>query len=107
MQPKSNIFTNIPEAFDEELIETILDSDQVRIERIVSRGHASPDNFWYDQPQHEWVLVLQGEAQLRFKENNESVKLHPGDYVNIEPHTMHRVEWTAPDQETIWLAIHY
>ena len=34
-----------------------------KIERIVSRGHASPEDFWYDQEENEWVMVVKGTAR--------------------------------------------
>jgi cupin 2 domain-containing protein len=77
----------------------------VRIERIVSCGHASPEGFWYDQTQHEWIVVLKGAAKLRFEDG--MVDLRPGDFVNIPSHKRHRVEWTTPDETTIWLAVYY
>jgi cupin 2 domain-containing protein len=100
-----NLFEGIPAHLPEELTETLLHSAHVRVERIVSRGHASPLDFWYDQEQHELVFVLQGAARLRLE--NESVELAAGDWLNIPAHQRHRVEWTAPDQTTIWLAIFY
>jgi cupin 2 domain-containing protein len=90
----------------EELVETLLDAASLRIERIVSQGHSSPDGFWYDQPQNEWVAVLKGAARLQF-ENGQAVEMQRGDYANIPAHQKHRVEWTTPDEPTIWLAIHY
>ncbi|MDX2244117.1 MAG: cupin domain-containing protein [Leptolyngbyaceae cyanobacterium bins.302] len=78
----------------------------MKIERIVSRGHTSPETGWYDQEQNEWVIVLQGEAVLSF-EHEEPLCLKVGDYINIPAHSKHRVDWTDPNQETIWLAIHY
>jgi len=102
-----NIFQHIPEALPEELFEVIQSGDGVRIERIVSRGHASPDGFWYDQHGHEWILVLKGGATLLFEGQPTPVALGPGDYLNIPAHTRHRVEGTDPKQETVWLAIHY
>ena len=75
------------------------------IERIVSSGQASPPGFWYDQPQAEWVLLLQGEALLRFADEDEARRLRPGDWLDIVAHRRHRVEWTAPDRLTIWLAV--
>lgn len=102
-----NLFAGIPADLPEELFETLLDHDSLRIERIVSHGHASPDGFWYDQDQHEWVLLLKGEARLLFDEKGEPVSLRPGDAINIAAHKRHRVEWTSPDEPTIWLAIHY
>ncbi len=79
----------------------------LRIERIVSTGQCSPEGFWYEQPEGEWVLVIQGEASLRFADENEARHLKAGDYLNISAHRRHRVDWTAPEQTTIWLAVHY
>lgn len=106
MMPK-NMFQNIPDALPEELCEVIQTGNGVKIERIMSRGHASPKGFWYDQESHEWVLVLKGGATLLFEGQQNPTVLGPGDYLNIPAHTRHRVEWTDPNQETIWLAIHY
>lgn len=105
MQP-SNVFADLPTALPEELFQTLLNTPSLRIERIISLGHASPDGFWYDQPTHEWVLLLSGAARLCF-EGQPAMELAPGAYVNIPAHTRHRVEWTDPHQPTIWLAIHY
>lgn len=100
-----NLFANIPADLPEELVETLLESDSIRVERIISHGHASPEDFWYDQDENEWVVVLKGSAKLRFED--ETVEMQPGDYINIPAHKRHRVEWTTPDEPTIWLAIHY
>ncbi len=81
------------------------DAAEVRIERIVSHGHASPEGFWYDQDQDEWVVVLKGQARLRFQDGQ--IELKPGDFVNIPARKKHRVEWTTPHEPTIWLAVHY
>jgi cupin 2 domain-containing protein len=78
----------------------------VRIERIVSNGHASPDGFWYDQDQHEWVMLVQGEAVLAL-EGQPDVHLRAGEYLNIPAHVRHRVVRTAQDQTTVWLAVFY
>jgi cupin 2 domain-containing protein len=102
-----NILDNIPSALTEELFEVIQSGGGVRIERIVSRGHASPEGFWYDQEDPEWVMVLKGRAVLLFENIESPVSLAPGDYLNIPAHTRHRVQWTDPDQETVWLAIFY
>lgn len=104
---KGYFFANLPADLPTELIETLVESENVRIERIVSRGHASPNGFWYDQPQAEWVLVLAGEALLRFEDCSGPIRLKPGDFLNIPAHVRHRVEWTMSDQPTVWLAIHY
>ena len=102
-----NIFSNLPDQIDKELFETINSSENLKIERIVSRGHRSPEDYWYDQDKHEWVMVLKGSAGLRLENEQEIIKMIPGDYINIPAHCKHRVEWTDPDVETIWLAIHY
>jgi cupin 2 domain-containing protein len=101
----ANLFTDLPPQVTAELAETLLEAAAVRIERIVSHGHASPEGFWYDQAQHEWVVLLTGAAVLRFEDA--SVEMRPGDFVNIPAGRKHRVEWTAPNVPTVWLAVHY
>ena len=101
----TNLFADLPVDLPDELITTLLESADVRIERIVSHGHPSPEGFWYDQEQHEWVVVLKGAAKLRFED--ETVEMKPGDFMNIPAHRKHRVEWTTPDEPTVWLAVHY
>jgi cupin 2 domain-containing protein len=103
----NNLFSSIPDDLPDELLETLVDADSVRVERIVSHGHASPEGFWYDQEQHEWVVVLKGAARLRFDDNDTLVEMGPGDFVNIPAHRRHRVEWTTPEEPTVWLAVHY
>ena len=102
----NNIFESIPENLDKEFFENILESKNVRIERIISKGHVSPESGWYDQQQNEWVVVLKGEAIISFEKGDE-VKLKEGSYLNIPAHKKHKVTWTDPDIETIWLAIFY
>lgn len=101
----TNLFDDLPLRLPDELVTRLLDAKGVCIERIVSHGHASPDGFWYDQEQHEWVVVLKGIARLQFE--GQSVELNPGDFVNIPAHKKHRVEWTTPDEPTVWLAVLY
>jgi cupin 2 domain-containing protein len=102
-----NLFADLPKNLSDELFETLLQGSGFRIERIVSRGHCSPEGFWYDQDDGEWLILLNGSAVLRFEEPSEQIALNPGDYLNIERHRRHRVEWTDTEHETIWLAIHY
>ncbi len=102
----TNLFAEIPADLPEEHLQTLLNTPDVRVERIVSLGHASPEGFWYDQETHEWVLLLTGAARLRF-EGEEPIELRSGACVNIPAHQRHRVEWTDPNQPTVWLAIHY
>lgn len=101
-----NLFRDLPDTVTEEAFETLVRGGDVHIERIVSRGHATPDDTWYDQPRREWVLVLQGAARLVFAEGRE-VSLGPGDWIDIAAHEKHRVAWTDPEQDTVWLAVHY
>ncbi len=101
-----NIFSSIPETMEEELVVDLLRHKNVRIERILSKGQSSPENGWYEQEEHEWVLVLGGCAIISFEDGIE-VKLGKGDYVNIPAHTKHRVTWTDPNKVTVWLAIFY
>jgi cupin 2 domain-containing protein len=100
-----NLFADLPSFLPDELFTTLLDAANVRIERIVSHGHASPEGFWYDQVQFEWVIVLKGEARLQFEDGMVVMKV--GDFINIPAHRKHRVDWTTPDEPTIWLAIFY
>ena len=102
----TNLFDDIPSTLPEELVTVLAGNQHVRIERIVSNGHASPEDFWYDQDEHEWVVVLKGEARLVFEVGN-SVALKPGNHVLIPAHKKHRVGWTTPDEPTIWLAVFY
>lgn len=101
-----NIFKAIPADLSEEIIEQLVGNNQMKVERIISKGHKSPASGWYDQKFKEWVLLLKGEARLSFVDES-SVTLKPGDYLNIPAHKKHRVDWTIPDDETIWLVIHY
>ena len=103
----TNLFADLPQHLPEDMVTTLLEAANVRIERIVSHGHASPDGFWYDQDQHEWVVVLKGGARLRFEGEEEPVEMRAGDFVNIPAHKRHRVEWTTPDEPTVWLGVHY
>ena len=102
----NNIFAQIPEQLPEELFECIIKQDNIVIERIVSNGHISPVGQWYDQARDEWVILLQGKATLLFEKDQNLISLAPGDYLLIPAHTRHRVEWTLPDFNTIWLAVH-
>jgi len=106
--PTHHLFAELPltAVGSEELIEVLASSRSVRIERIVSIGHSSPEGFWYDQDEHEWVIVLQGEGMLAF-EHAPAVHLKPGDSINIPAHRKHRVEWTMPEVPTVWLAVFY
>ena len=102
----ANLFKHLPEDLTDEVFENICHSDTVKIERIVSKGHTTPKNKWYDQDKNEWVIVLKGAARIIFEDQPE-VHLQVGDYMNIPKHVRHQVSWTSNDEETIWLAVHY
>ena len=106
MAVPANLFANLPGELSGELFDILLDTAKFRIERIVSHGQSSPEGFWFDQEQHEWVVVLRGAARLQFVDTH-SIELKAGDFLNIPAHTKHRVVWTTPDEPTIWLAVHY
>ena len=106
MHPQ-NIFQEIPTPLPEELVETLLKREKFRVQRIVSHGHASPPGFWYDQEESEWVILLSGAARLTLEGSPEPIQLGPGGCLNIPAHLRHRLEWTDPDQDTVWLAVFY
>lgn len=101
-----NLFDGIPAELPDELFTTIHQAEGLRIERIVSHGHVSPPDFWYDQNEHEWVIVLKGNAVVEF-EGGETLELQPGSCLNIPARVKHRVVSTDQTENTIWLAIHY
>jgi cupin 2 domain-containing protein len=107
MTKPKNLFADIPRNLSDELFETLLQTPSFRVERIVSNGHCSPKGFWYDQDDNEWVILLKGRAVLSFENKSETINLNIGDYLHIEKHVRHRVEWTDAKQETVWLAVHY
>ena len=77
----TNIFDELPQPLPKELVQVLVRAADVRIERIISHGHASPADFWYDQPQDEWVIVLKGAARLQFEDG--MVEMKPGDFLSV------------------------
>jgi cupin 2 domain-containing protein len=102
---KTNIFEDIKMSNQEEFLE-IIQKENVKIERIVSTGQTSAKDFWYDQVQNEFVLLIEGEAIIEFEEDKK-VHLKKGDYLNIPANKKHRVDFTSLDEPTIWLAVFY
>ena len=102
-----NLLERIPSDLPKELTEILKESSGVRIERIVSRGHASPHDFWYDQDESEWVLLLSGRARIQFADDSKTTDLTPGDSIEIPARVRHRVDWTDPTRDTVWLAIFF
>jgi len=102
-----NLFALLPDIAAGEVFEELLRGGAFRLERIVSTGQSTPPDEWLDQPLAEWVVLLSGRARLRFDDEASARELAPGDYILIAPRRRHRVEWTDPEQPTVWLAIHY
>ena len=100
-----NIFDDLPQHLPKEVVQTLIRAADVRIERIISHGHASAADFWYEQSQHEWVIVLQGAGRWQFEDG--MVEMKVGDFINIPAFKKHRVDWTTPDEPTVWLGVRY
>ena len=107
MPNPANLYGESIDTLPQELVTTLVNAAAVRIEQIISTGHCSPRGFWYDQDEHEWVLVLRGAATLSFEDDQRPMDLRPGDYINIPAHRRHRVQWTSPEEPTVWLAVFY
>ncbi|NES81816.1 MAG: cupin domain-containing protein [Moorea sp. SIO2B7] len=105
MSNTTNIF-KLPSALpSQELFETLISGKDILIERIISTGQTTTSGQWYDQEQDEWVILLQGEAELSYA-NGEKINLKAGDYLFISAHQKHRVEYTSYEPPCIWLAVH-
>jgi cupin 2 domain-containing protein len=102
-----NLFALIPKKLKDEQFTELLATDELRIERIVSRGQACGPDEWYDEEEGEWVLLVSGAARLVFEDETEPRQLAAGDYIYIPPRKRHRVDWTHPDETTVWLAVHF
>lgn len=106
MQEQGNFLDTLPNAQEGEVFEALVKTDSVVIERIVSHGQRSAPGQWYEQSQSEWVILLRGGACIRWDDGTESA-LTEGDYVLIPALKKHRVEWTNPHEDTVWLAVHF
>ena len=102
-----NLFADLPTTLPDELTDRLVDVASVRIERIVSQRQSSPDVFWYHQEEIEWVIVLRGAARLQFAGDDVTLEMKAGDFVEIPAHRRHRVQWTSPNEVTVWLAVFY
>ena len=102
-----NLFSDIPADLPAELQHCLCQGKNIRVERIVSRGHQSEPEFWYDQEEHEFLVLLSGAAGVRFADEPRERRLEPGDWLLIPPHRRHRVTWTAAGAVSVWLAVFY
>lgn len=102
----NNIFDNLPDNLENEIFEDLQKSNNLKIERIISYGHFTPENEWYDQDKSEWVMIISGYGEILF-ENGTIKKMKAGDYILIPAHQKHKVIKTAKNEHTIWLAIHF
>ena len=107
MPTVNNLLADIPAELPEELFNTLLSGRDFRLERIVSRHHATPAGEWYDQDEHEWVLLISGEAALEIEGRDTLLVLAPGDHALLPARCRHRVAWTAAEQDTVWVALFF
>jgi cupin 2 domain-containing protein len=108
MSAITNLFSELPVSpILDEITQVLLQEKSIKIERIISSGQSSPDGFWYDQPQNEWVLLLRGAAKISLEDNSIPLELNEGDFLYIPAHQKHRIETTARDEITVWLAIFF
>jgi cupin 2 domain-containing protein len=101
-----SLFSHGTSDFDDELIDTMLTGRDFRLLRIVSNGQSTPEGQWLDQDDDEWVVLVKGAAMVRVEGEDKARALTPGEWLYLPAHCRHRVEWTAPDQPTVWLALH-
>lgn len=88
---------------EEERFEDILSRPGIRLERIVSHGQTTPVDRPYVQDWDEWVMILEGSAELWLDGLGER-SLSKGDHLLIPSGQAHRVTYTA--EPTVWLALH-
>jgi cupin 2 domain-containing protein len=104
-----HLLTPLPPRGASEILDTLLARDGVRVERIVSFGQATAEGVWYDQAEHEMVVLLQGAATLRIAGEagaaDEILHLTPGAWVDLPAHRRHRVDATQAEPPTVWLAV--
>lgn len=102
---KYNLFTHIEVNKEDEIFLEIFKNETIKVEKIVSNGQKSPDTFWYEQKESEFILLLEGYAILEFEDKE--VELRKGDCLNIQAMQKHRVKFTSVDEPTLWFAVFY
>ena len=86
-----------------EIVDVVYEDSLIRVERIVSMGHTTPDEFIYDQCENEFVSVIDGEAELLLFDSDERIYLKKGDTYMIRSGVKHKVTYTS--SPCIWLCI--
>lgn len=106
--PYKEKYLEVPSAWDgaEEYTEILMRADNWHLERIISRGHISPEGFWYEQEEDEWVMVLQGAGEISWEDGSRTI-LNMGEGVLIPKKCRHRVSMTTSEPECIWLALFF
>ncbi len=101
-----NFFEDLPDVGEGEVIEGVAGFGQgkVRIERIISGGHASAEGFWYEQEEDEWVMLMCGEARLLIEGRDEALEMKAGDHLELPAMLRHRIDSVSDD--ALWLAVH-
>ena len=94
--------TDLPADLCAEQISTLTTGSHFRLEHILSGAHTSAADFWYDQAQAEWAILLAGSAALEFEQG--TVSMQAGDALLIPAHLKHRV---AQSTAAVWLALHF
>lgn len=95
-----NLFSMASTPEEGERFDTLLRHKGLVIERIVSSSKIESQQ--YLQAQDEWVLLLQGEAELDIA--GKRLQLKAGDYVFIPSAIPHTV--LSASQGALWLAVH-
>lgn len=97
-----NLLSNIPLSSNQEIFETITQNNNIKIERIISYGQTTAKDYWYNQEDDEFVVIIKGNAKITY-EDGEIFDLKKGDSLYIKAHQKHQVTYTS--NPTIWLAI--
>ncbi len=96
----------LPNCGGEEIFESLLESKTLKIKRIISTGQVTPHLAWYNQPVNEWVVLLQGTAEIEF-EDGKLERFSAGEYLFLPSGTKHRVAFTSHKPPCIWLAVYF
>lgn len=100
-----NIYNGFDDSVKKEAEEILFTADNARLVRIKSVGHTSPEGFWYEQEEDEWVMVAGGVGEIEWS-GGEKVRLEAGDCLFIPAFKKHRVSYTSDDPPCIWLAVY-